>query len=137
MVRSTTKAPRTSGFNLVLLCTASVIELLVVATLAVVSDEVADAAPFGRVGAVVLGAVGAVIAIVGAVVGWRGAGGAVRAVTATLVFVTVGLIAMMTWFFVIAGGVTIGVAVLLAHATFSVTMIGRAVLRPAPASAGG
>lgn len=132
MVKSSTKVSRTSGFNLFLLSTAAVVELLLVAALAVVSDEIADAAPFGRVGTVVLGVVGAVIAVVGAVMGQRGSGGAVRAITATLVFVAVGLIAVMVVFFVVGGGVTIGLAVLLAHATFSVAMIGRAVLQSPP-----
>jgi len=135
MVRSSANVSRTSGFNLVLLCTAVVIELSVVVALAMASDEVAEAAPFGRSGTVVLSVAGAVIAVVGAVVGWRGAGGAVRNVTAALVLVAVVIIAVMVMFFVIGGGVTIGLAVLLAHATFSVAMIGRAVLQSAPPGA--
>jgi hypothetical protein len=135
IVKSSAKVSRTSGFTLVLLCTATLIELAVVALLALASDDVADASPFGRSGTVVVGVAGGVIAVVGAVVGWRGAVGAVRVVAAALLFVAVGIIAVMVMFFVIAGGVTIGLAVLLAHATFSVAMIGRAVLQSAPVGA--
>jgi hypothetical protein len=135
MVRAATAVSRTSGFALVLLSTATVIELAVVAALATASDEVARAVPFGRSGTVTLCVAGAVVAVVGAIAGWRGATGGARAVTAALVFVAAGLIAVLAVFFVIGGGLTLGLAILVAHATVSVAMIGRAVLRSGAAGA--
>lgn len=99
------------------------------------SDEVADAAPFGRPGTAVLGIGGSMIVVAGAVLGRHGTTGTTRAFTAPLLFVVTGLIAVMVMYFAVGGAVTLVLAVLMAHATFSVAMIGRAVLQSAPTTA--
>jgi hypothetical protein len=132
VVRSVTEVKRTDGFVLVLWCLAAVIELGGLALASVVLNEVADASPFGSPATAVVAVAGVVIACVGGIVSWRGAGGVLRRVTATMVFAVVGLTGLMVVFFVLAGGPSITMAVVLAHAMFSVAMIGRAVLRSAP-----
>lgn len=135
-MRSATGVSRTGGFALVLLFATAAIELLVVAIATAGFDEVAEASPFGRPATIVVAAVAAGIACVGAILAWLGVSGALRTITAVLVFVAVGVIAVMVLFFVIAGGTPIILGVLLAHAAFSLAMIGRAVLRSAPARTG-
>lgn len=120
---------RTSGFALGLLVVTAVIQLSVVAVASAGFDEVAGASPFGRPGTAVAAGVIAVVTLVGAVVAWRGGVGAVRAITAIVVFIAVGIIAMMALSFLVAGGITIGFALLLVLTAVSMAMIGRAVLQ--------
>jgi hypothetical protein len=136
VAKSATGVERASGFTLVLLFATAVIELFVVAMASAGFDEVAEASPFGRSGTIVVAAVAAGIACLGAILAWRGVSGALRGITAILVFVAVGVTAVMVLFLVIAGGTPIILGVLLAHAAFSLGMIGRAVLRSAPTRTG-
>ena len=129
MAKSSAQAARTSGLALMLLFTTAAIELLVVAFASMGFDEVADASPFGRPGTTAAVVLIEVTALVATVVAWRGGVGAVRGVSATGTFIAVGIVAMMALFFLIAGGTPIILAILLAHAAFSIAMIGRAVLR--------
>jgi choline-glycine betaine transporter len=119
-----------------LLVVTAVVELLVVALASAGFDEVSDAAAFGRPGTTVAAVVIAVVALLATVLAWRGVTGVVRGVTATVVFVVDGIVALMALIFLIAGGTPIIFAVLLAHAAFSVALIGRAVLRSAPTGPG-
>jgi hypothetical protein len=135
-VRSAAGASRTSGFALVLLVATAVIELLVVAIASAGFDEVADASPFGNSATIVVTAVAAGVTCIGAILAWQGVSGALCGITATLVFATVGIIGFMVGYFLIAGGTPIILGVLLAHAGFSLAMIGRAVLRPETARTG-
>lgn len=136
MTRSSTGAARTSGLALALLCTTAVIELLALGIAATGFDEVADASPFGERGTVAAALILAVTALVGAVCAWREVSGALRIAVVVLVFAGVGILALMTFFFLIAGGASIIFAVLMAHATFSLALIGRAVLQAAAANEG-
>jgi choline-glycine betaine transporter len=136
VVRSSAGVTRTSGLALALLVVTAVIELLVVAFASAGFEEVSDASAFGPPGTTVAAGVIAVVALLATVVAWRGVTGVVRGITATVVFAAAGIIAVMALFFLIAGGTPIILAVLLAHAAFSVAMIGRAVLRSAPTGTG-
>ena len=135
MVKSSAKVSRTSGFALAMFFITTVIELFAVAIASAGFDEVADASPFGRSGTIVVAAIAAGVAVIGSIVAWRGSTGALRGITATIVFIAVGVVALMVLYFVIAGGTPIILAFLLAHAAFSLGMIGRAVLQPVPAGA--
>lgn len=128
-VAPATRASRTNGFALGLLLTTALIELLVVAFASAGFDEVADASPFGRPGTAVVSAAIAVVALVGVAFAWRGGAGTPRLITAVLVFIAVGIVALMALFFIIAGGPPIILAVLLALTAVSIAMIGRAVLQ--------
>lgn len=61
----------------------------------------------------------------------RGGSGALRGSIAVLTFLAVGVIAMLTFGFVVSGGPSIILGVLLAYVVFALAMIGRAVLRAA------
>jgi len=132
MVRSSAGVSRTSGFALALFCTTAVVEMLAVAVAGAWFDDVADASPFGRAGTIVVAAIASGIACVGTILAWRGSSGALRGITATLVFVVVGIVLLMVLYFLIAGGTPIILALWLAHAAFSLGMIGRVALQPAP-----
>jgi hypothetical protein len=129
VVKSASVTSRTSGFALGLLVVTAVIQLFVVAVASVGFDEVAGASPFGRPGTAIAAGVIAVVTLVGAVVAWRGGVGVVRVITAMVVFISVGMIAMMAMSFVVAGGTTLAFAILLILAAVSLGMIGRAVLQ--------
>lgn len=129
MAKSSAGVVRTGGFALTLLSAAVVIELGVVAIAGVGFDEVSRASPFGRPGTTVAAIIIVAVALIGAVVAWRGAVDPFRGITAALVLAAGGVLAVMALSFLIAGGTPIIFAVLLAHATFSVAMIGRAVLQ--------
>ena len=128
MAKSSTGAVRASGLALTLQCATALIELMVVAIAAAGFDEVADASPLGRQGTIVAAVALCVVTLIGAGAAWRGVSGALRTTVAILVFVGVGIIALMAFFFLIAGGVPIVFAVLLTHAALSVALIGRTVL---------
>jgi hypothetical protein len=129
VVGPATKASRTSGFALVLLFVVALIQLVGVAIASAGFDEVADASPFGRPGTAVACAVIAVVAFIGVVVAWRAVAGTVRVVTAAVVYVAVGVLALMALYFVIAGQSTIIMAIVVVLAALMVGMIGRAVLQ--------
>jgi MFS-type transporter involved in bile tolerance (Atg22 family) len=114
---------------LVLLFVTALIELFVVAFASAGFDEVADASPFGHPGTTVAGLAITVIALVGALAAWRGRTGPLRTIVAVAVFTSVGVVAVMALFFVVAGGTPIILAVLLALAAVEIAMIGRAVLQ--------
>ncbi len=120
---------RTSGFALALLFATGLIELIVVGFAGMGFDEVADASPFGRTGTVIAVAVIAVVSLAGVVVALRGAHATARMVTAVVLFVAVGVVAVMALFFLIAGGAPIIFAILLVLTAVSIGMIGRAVLQ--------
>jgi len=129
VARSVAVVARTSGFVLTLWFAALVIELGVLAIAIAGFDEVSQASPFGRTGTVLAAFVIVVVVLIGTIAAWRGVSGALRGVVAALVFAAAGVIAVLALFLVIAGGAPLVLAVLLAHATFSAAMIGRAVLR--------
>lgn len=135
-MRSSAEVSRTSGFALVLLFATAVIELFAVAMASAGFDEVAKGSPFGRSGTIVVVTVVAAVACIGTILAWSGVSGLLRGLTATAVFVAVGIVAVMVLFFLIARGTPIILGVLLAHAAFSLGMIGRAVLRSAPTRTG-
>jgi multisubunit Na+/H+ antiporter MnhG subunit len=70
------------------------------------------------------------MALIGVVVAWRATAGAARVVTAGSVFIAVGIVSLMAVYFVVAGGSTFIMAVLMVLAAVMIGMIGRAVLQP-------
>jgi hypothetical protein len=129
VARSAVKASRTSGFALGLFLVTALIPLFVVAFAAAGFDEVADASPFGWPGTAIVLAVVAVVTLAGAVVAWRGSGGVVRSLTAIGAFVMVAVVVLMAGYFVVAGGLAMGFAILLLLAAVEIALIGNAVLQ--------
>jgi hypothetical protein len=110
------------------------IELPEALMLAAGFPEVAEQAIFGTPGTpVVIGAV-LVVVVVGAVLAWRRASGPVRVVVAMVLFVAAGLTAALL-VGVLIGGAYVIIALLLAHSTVCIGLIGRAVL-PSAMTAG-
>ena len=136
VVKAASGASRTGGFALGLMFATAVIELFAVAFASAGFEEVAAASPFGHPGTAIVAVLIAVVALAGVLVAMRDGTGTLRLITAIAVFSAAGVAALMAFFFVIAGGTPIILAVLLAHVAISVGMIGRAVLQPAPSRSG-
>jgi hypothetical protein len=98
-------------------------------------DEVAREAIYGSPGTEVVLAAVLVVVVVSTVLAWRGVRGVARTVAAAALFVSAGLTAALFLGF-LTGGAYIILAVLLAHSTVSIALIGRAVLRSATAPEG-
>jgi len=69
------------------------------------------------------------VTVIGAALAWRGVSGPTRIVVAIALFVAAGLTATLGIVFAFAGALAV-FALLMAHSTLSIIMIGRAVLSP-------
>ncbi|WP_264653241.1 hypothetical protein [Actinoplanes cyaneus] len=119
------------GFALLLWAVPAVIEPLTLAFAASGLPEVADASPYGRAGTVAVAVLAAVLSAFGATLAWRGASAALRGVTAVLLAVVAVLIGLMTFYFFFSGPMFVAFGILLLHATISICVLTRAVLRAA------
>jgi hypothetical protein len=91
-------------------------------------DEVAREAIYGSPGTEVVLAATVIVVVAGTLQAWRGVRGVIRTVAAAVLFVSAGLTAVLLVGFLTSGSFPI-LAVLLAHSTVSIALIGRAVLQ--------
>lgn len=136
MAGQSARTVRTSRTGLLLWFVPPFLELVAVLMLIAGFEEVAREAVLGSPGSeAVLTAVLAVL-VVGVGAAWRGVTSVVlRALVGGALFVSAGLLAVLLVGF-LTGGAYIIVAVLLAHAVLSVSMIGGAVMRSTTAPRG-
>src|SRR5690349_312803 len=110
-----------------MLVVPAVIEPVVTGVAATGFEEIADASPLGAHGTFAVGGAAAVVSVVGAIFALRGVDGLLRSCVAVLLGVFAGIIAVVAFILLLAGGMPILFAILLLHATFSIGMIARAV----------
>lgn len=97
--------------------------------------DVVDDVAFGRVGTQVVAGSALAVTAVGTAAAWRGVSGPARMIVATALFVAAGLTATLGIAFAFAGWLAV-FTLLMAHATLSIVMIGRALLDPSTMDGG-
>jgi hypothetical protein len=91
--------------------------------------DLMDDMAFGRPAIQVMAGYALAATVVGTALAWRGVSGVTRIVVAIALFVAAGLTATLGIAFLFAGPLAV-FALLMAHSTLSIIMIGRAVLSP-------
>ncbi|SDT80895.1 hypothetical protein [Actinoplanes derwentensis] len=132
MPRESVKPGRAGGLGLFLLAVPAVVEPAVTALAVAMFPEIADASLLGGAGTIAVGVAAAVLAAVGAALALRGTRGLAASIIAVLLSVAGGLVALVAFSLLFAGGALIIFAILLLHAAFSIAMIVRAVTRSGP-----
>ncbi|BBH66663.1 hypothetical protein ACTI_33480 [Actinoplanes sp. OR16] len=127
MIEQASRRDRAGTFTLVMLSTTASVLLLGVALLVAVSEEVAEAALFGRAGTVAVTVGAAFVICTAAVVATRGAGSRVRAVTLTSSIVVAGLVAGAGFVFVISEGSQLSAGVMSIVSAVLIAVGGREV----------
>jgi hypothetical protein len=124
--RESVESQRTGGLGLFLFAAPAVVESSVAALAAAMFAEIAGSSPLDRIGTIAVGVAAAVLSAFGAVLAFRRAVGALATVVALGLGVVGGLLALIAFAFLFAGGASLIFGVLLVHAVFSIAMIVRA-----------
>ena len=125
MVGQTGRRERAGGFTLLMLCATASVLLLGVASLVAISEDVADATLFSRVGTMVVTIGAAIVVCAAAVVSQRRAGPPVRTVTVILSAVAAALVACVGFLFLFSATPQLSAGLLLVVAAVLIALCGR------------
>jgi hypothetical protein len=91
--------------------------------------DLSEDAAFGTPATQILTGLALVVTVAGSALAWKGVSGTARIAVAVALFVAAGLTTTLGIAFALGGSLAV-FALLMAHATLSIVMIGRAVLNP-------